>query len=74
MLNWLSANLVNIALIAALVLIVGLLIRVMVRDRRAGKAPCGGNCASCGACHGCQGCSQCGPAKGAIRTEHTKGI
>ena len=74
MLNWLSANLVNIALIAALVLIVALLIRVMVRDRRAGKAPCGGNCASCGACHGCQGCSQCGPAKGAIRTEQTKGI
>ena len=74
MLNWLSANLVNIALIAALVLIVALLIRVMVRDRRAGKAPCGGNCASCGACHSCQGCSQCGPAKGAIRTEHTKGI
>jgi hypothetical protein len=74
MLSWLSDNLVNIALIAAIVVIVALLIRVMVRDRRAGKAPCGGNCASCGACHGCQGCSQCGPAKGAIRTEHTKGI
>ena len=74
MLSWLSDNLVNIALMAAIVLIVALLIRVMVRDRRAGKAPCGGNCASCGACHGCQGCSQCGPAKGAIRTEHTKGI
>ena len=74
MLSWLSDNLVNIALMAAIVLIVALLIRVMVRDRRAGKAPCGGNCASCGACHGCQGCSQCGPAKGAIRTEQTKGI
>ena len=74
MLSWLSDNLVNIALIVAIVVIVALLIRVMVRDRRAGKAPCGGNCASCGACHGCQGCSQCGPAKGAIRTEHTKGI
>ena len=74
MLSWLSDNLVNIALIAAIVLIVALLIRVMVRDRRAGKAPCGGNCASCGACRGCQGCRQCGPAKGAIRTEHTKGI
>ena len=59
MLSWLSANLVNIALIAAIVLIVALLIRVMIRDRRAGKAPCGGNCASCGACHGCKGCSQC---------------
>ena len=60
MVSWISANLVNIALIAAIVLIVGLLIRVMVRDRRAGKAPCGGNCASCGACHGCDGCSRCG--------------
>lgn len=59
MLNWLSANLVNIALLAALVLIVALLIRVMIRDRKAGKAPCGGNCASCGACRGCQGCSRC---------------
>ena len=63
MLNWLSANLVNIALIAALVLIVGLLIRVMVRDRRAGKAPCGGNCASCGACHSCASRSRCSEAK-----------
>ncbi|MBQ7519018.1 MAG: FeoB-associated Cys-rich membrane protein [Clostridia bacterium] len=60
MVSWISANLVNIALIAAIVLIVGMLIRVMVRDRRAGKAPCGGNCASCGACRGCDGCSRCG--------------
>ena len=59
MVSWISTNLANIALIAAIVLIVGLLIRVMVRDRRAGKAPCGGNCASCGACHGCDGCSRC---------------
>ena len=63
MLNWLSANLVNIALIAALGLIVGLLIRVMVRDRRAGKAPCGGNCASCGACRDCASCGSCAAAK-----------
>ena len=60
MVSWISANLVNIALIAAIVLIVGMLIRVMVRDRRAGKAPCGGNCASCGACRGGTGCSRCG--------------
>ena len=74
MLSWLSANLVNIALIAAIVLIVAWLIRVMIRDRRAGKAPCGGNCASCGACHGCASCSQCGTAKGAIGTEQTSGV
>ena len=59
MLNWLSVNLVNIALIAALVLIVGLLIRSTVRDRKAGKSPCGGNCASCGACKGCSACGSC---------------
>ncbi len=52
MLNWLSANLVNIALVAALLLIVGLLIRGMIRNRKAGKSPCGGNCASCGRCCG----------------------
>ena len=65
MLAWLFANLINIALVAAIVLIVALLIYVMVRDRRAGKAPCGGNCASCG---------QCGAAKGGIRTDHTNGV
>ena len=63
MLNWLSANLVNIALIAALVLIVGLLIRGMIRDWKAGKSPCGGNCASCGACRNCASCGSCAAAK-----------
>ena len=59
MLNWLSANLVNIVLVAALVLIVGLLIRGMIRDRKAGKSPCVGNCAACGACKGCSACGSC---------------
>ncbi len=57
MLTWLSANLINIALAALIVLIVALLIRGMVRDRRAGKSACGGNCAGCGACGGCASCS-----------------
>lgn len=47
---WLSENLVNIVIIAILVLVVGLLIRGMIRDRKAGKSFCGGNCASCGGC------------------------
>ena len=59
---------------AVIVLVVSLLIRSMIRDRRAGKAPCGGNCASCGACHGCASCSQCGTAKGAIGTDQTSGV
>ena len=60
MLTWLSANLINIVLVAVIVLVVGLLIRSMVRDRKAGKRSCGGNCASCGVCSGCSSCNQCG--------------
>ena len=59
MFAWLSANFVNIALVAVLVLIVGLLLRGMIRDHRAGKSSCGGNCAACGACHGCSACGNC---------------
>lgn len=60
MLAWLSANLINIALVAVLVLIVGLLLRGMIRDKKAGKSSCGCNCASCGACSGCSACAHCG--------------
>ena len=58
-------------LIAAVALIVFLLVRVMVRDRKAGKAPCGGNCASCGACRGCASCSGCGAAEGTPIVDRT---
>lgn len=50
MLTWLSANLVNIVILAVLALVVGLVIRSMLRDRKAGKSACGGNCQSCGVC------------------------
>ncbi len=59
MLSWLSANLVNIVLIAAIAVIVVLLIRSMIRDRKAGKSACGGNCACCGACSACSSCGGC---------------
>ena len=60
MLIWLSANWINLILIAVLTLIVALLIRGMVRDRKAGKRSCGGNCAGCRACGGCSACGKCG--------------
>ena len=69
MLAWLSANLINIVLIAVIVLVVGLLIRGMVRDRKAGRRSCGGNCASCGACGGC---SKCAAMKAAQLTNAAK--
>ena len=63
MLAWFSANLINIALTAAVALIVGLLIFVMIRDKKAGKSSCGGSCASCGgSCAGCSGCHSARPA------------
>ena len=56
MLAWLSANLINIVLVAVVVLITGLVIRSMIRDKKAGKSSCGGNCSSCGLC-GSESCS-----------------
>lgn len=58
MLAWLAANLINIVLILVVAGVVGLILRGMIRDRRAGKAACGGSCADCGACHGCGTCRQ----------------
>ena len=64
MFAWLSANLINIVLVAVIALITGLLIRSMIRDKKAGKSSCGGNCASCGACSGCSACGKmCPPVK-----------
>ena len=63
MFAWLSANLINILLIAVIALITGLLIRGMIRDKKAGKSSCGGNCASCGACGSCGSCGKCGPTE-----------
>ncbi len=56
MLIWLSANWINIVLVAVIALIVALLIRGMIRDKKVGKSSCGGNCASCGACSSCGKC------------------
>ncbi len=47
---WFSANLVNIVLIAVIAAAVGLIIRSMIRDKKAGRSSCGGNCSCCGLC------------------------
>ncbi len=65
MFAWLTANLINIALIAVIALVVGLLIRSMIRDKKAGKSSCGGNCASCGACGKCGAARKSPPGAGA---------
>ena len=47
---WLSANLVNIVLIAVIAAVVILIIRGMIRDEKNGKCSCGGDCGCCGLC------------------------
>ncbi len=61
MLAFLSANIANIVVIAVILLVVGLAVRSLVRDKKAGKSSCGCNCASCGACSG--GCGGCATAR-----------
>ena len=56
MLTWLAVNWINIVVFAAVILVVGLVIRSMIRDKKAGKSSCGGSCGSCaGDCLRCVG-------------------
>ena len=60
MVTWILANWINIVLILVIAAVVFLLIRSMIRDKKAGKSSCGGNCADCGACGGCSSCGKQG--------------
>ena len=54
MLEFLQQNYLTIIIIAVLVLMVALIIRSIVKDKKAGKNTCGANCAHCanaGHCH-----------------------
>ena len=54
MIIWLSAHLVDILLVLAVLLVVGLSARSMILAKKAGRSSCGCNCAHCpmsGKCH-----------------------
>lgn len=52
MLAWLSQYIGTIIIIAVLVLIVALIIRSLVKQKKSGKSTCGGDCSCCGGhCH-----------------------
>ena len=58
MLQWLSANIGTILIGGAPLAVVLLIIRYLLRQRKAGKSSCGTGCAHCamhGQCHS-QGC------------------
>lgn len=48
--TWFSAHLADIIILALIALAVFLVIRSLIRDRKAGRSSCGGNCSSCGVC------------------------
>ena len=42
---------VNVIIVAVLAVIVGLIIRGMIIDKKAGKCSCGCDCGACNLCH-----------------------
>ncbi len=55
MVAWLAAHVVDILLILAVAVVVALIVRRSVKNKKAGKHTCGCDCANCslhGACHG----------------------
>ncbi len=54
MFAWIAENIGTILITAALVLIVALITRKLIKDKKKGKSSCGCNCAHCamaGSCH-----------------------
>lgn len=54
MLTWISENIGTMFVSAVLILIIGLIIFKLIRDRKKGKSSCGCGCSSCpmnGSCH-----------------------
>lgn len=62
MLAWLQANLGSIVAVLFLLLVVALILRRLILDRKAGRQICGGSCGGCGG--GCQGCPMHGQCHG----------
>ena len=51
---WLVENLGTILISIALIALVTVIIRTMIRDKKMGKSTCGGSCASCKMCAACR--------------------
>lgn len=62
MLEFLQHNWGSLLVGAIVLAVVVLIVIKLVRDKKAGRYTCGGNCGSCGACSG--HCSECGACHG----------
>ena len=73
MLEFLQNNWGSFAVGAVVLAVIVLIVRKLVRDKKAGRYTCGGNCGSCGACSGhCAGCQECSHAAPAKPAEKKK--
>ena len=73
MLEFLQNNWGSFAVGAAVLAVIVLIVMKLVRDKKAGRYTCGGNCGSCGACSGhCAGCQECSHAASAKPAEKKK--
>jgi len=50
MFAWIAENAVTVAVIAAVLIMVGVAVFSLVRDKKNKKGICTGNCATCGMC------------------------
>ena len=69
MLAWITENIGTILISAVLLLVVVLIIRKLVKDKKKGKSSCGCNCAHCamsGSCHQKYQSNRRGDADGSI--------
>ena len=73
MLEFLQNNRGSFAVGAVVLAVIVLIVMKLVRDKKAGRYTCGGNCGSCGACSGhCAGCQECSHAAPAKPAEKKK--
>ncbi len=73
MLEFLQNNWGSFAVGAVVLAVIVLIVMKLVRDKKAGRYTCGGNCGSCGACSGhCAGCQECSHATSAKPAEKKK--
>ena len=73
MLEFLQNNWGSFAVGAVVLAVIVLIVMKLVRDKKAGRYTCGGNCGSCGECSGhCAGCQECSHAASAKPAEKKK--
>ncbi len=54
MFAWIVDNLATVGVCAVLVAVMAAIIVKLIKDKKAGKSSCGGNCAACPMCCGCK--------------------